>query len=87
MGTQEIIRDHFLAARDYRREWQAWETTQRGLPPRRSETEAAGRLDDDLHAGGEEAHALDEFAVAGGQPQYVGSGLGETRRRRQGIHA
>jgi imidazolonepropionase-like amidohydrolase len=35
MGTQEIIRDHFLAARDYRREWQEWEKTKKGLPPRR----------------------------------------------------
>lgn len=35
MGTQEIIRDHFLAARDYRREWQEWEATKQGLPPRR----------------------------------------------------
>jgi imidazolonepropionase-like amidohydrolase len=35
MGTQEIIRDHFLAARDYEREWQAWEENGEGIPPRR----------------------------------------------------
>ena len=35
MGTQEIIRDHFLAARDYEREWQRWEDDQVGIPPRR----------------------------------------------------
>lgn len=35
MGTQEIIRDHFLAARDYEREWQDWEASGEGLPPRR----------------------------------------------------
>ena len=35
MGTQEIIRDHFMAARDYEREWQRWEESQEGLPPRR----------------------------------------------------
>ena len=35
MGTQEIIRDHFLAARDYEREWQRWEESQEGIPPRR----------------------------------------------------
>lgn len=35
MGTQEIIRDHFLAARDYEREWQRWEENQEGIPPRR----------------------------------------------------
>jgi imidazolonepropionase-like amidohydrolase len=35
MGTQEIIRDHFLAARDYEREWERWEATGEGLPPRR----------------------------------------------------
>jgi imidazolonepropionase-like amidohydrolase len=35
MGTQEIIRDHFLAARDYERDWQRWEESQEGIPPRR----------------------------------------------------
>jgi len=35
MGTQEIIRDHFLAARDYEKEWQRWEDEQVGMPPRR----------------------------------------------------
>jgi imidazolonepropionase-like amidohydrolase len=35
MGTQEIIRDHFLAARDYEREWNRWEASQEGIPPRR----------------------------------------------------
>ncbi|MCU0634080.1 MAG: amidohydrolase family protein [Gemmatimonadaceae bacterium] len=35
MGVQEIIRDHFLAARDYRKEWQRWEKEKTGLPPRR----------------------------------------------------
>lgn len=35
MGVQEIVRDHFLAARDYQRVWQAWEESGEGLPPRR----------------------------------------------------
>ena len=35
MGTQEIIRDHFLAARDYERDWQRWEEEMEGIPPRR----------------------------------------------------
>jgi imidazolonepropionase-like amidohydrolase len=35
MGVQEIIRDHFLAARDYEKEWKAWEKDKKGLPPRR----------------------------------------------------
>ena len=35
MGTQEIIRDHFLAARDYERVWQEWEANGQGIPPRR----------------------------------------------------
>src|SRR5688500_9737380 len=37
MGTQEIIRDHFLAARDYEKEWKRWEAdrTKSGIPPRR----------------------------------------------------
>ncbi len=34
MGTQEIIRDHFLAARDYERDWRSWEENQEGIPPR-----------------------------------------------------
>jgi imidazolonepropionase-like amidohydrolase len=35
MGTQQIIRDHFMAARDYARAWQQWESNREGLPPRR----------------------------------------------------
>jgi len=35
MGTQEIIRDHFLAARDYEKEWKRWEAEKTGIPPRR----------------------------------------------------
>lgn len=35
MGTQEIIRDHFLAARDYEKAWKHWEAEKTGLPPRR----------------------------------------------------
>jgi imidazolonepropionase-like amidohydrolase len=35
MGVQEIIRDHFLAARDYEKEWKAWEKTKTGIPPRK----------------------------------------------------
>ncbi|HEX5580071.1 MAG TPA: amidohydrolase family protein [Gemmatimonadaceae bacterium] len=37
MGVQEIIRDHFLAARDYQAEWKRWEAdrTKSGIPPRR----------------------------------------------------
>jgi imidazolonepropionase-like amidohydrolase len=36
MGTEQIIRDHFQAAREYERDWQAWEQGgQQGIPPRR----------------------------------------------------
>ena len=36
MGVQEIIRDHFLAAQDYRKEWQRWESSNKtGIPPRK----------------------------------------------------
>ena len=35
MGVQEIIRDHFLAARDYEKEWKRWEAEKTGIPPRR----------------------------------------------------
>ncbi len=35
MGTREIIRDHFLAARDYEKEWKRWEADGKGIPPRK----------------------------------------------------
>ncbi len=35
MGVQEIIRDHFLAARDYEKAWTRWEAERKGIPPRR----------------------------------------------------
>jgi imidazolonepropionase-like amidohydrolase len=35
MGTYQIIKDHFQAARDYQARWQEWERTGEGLPPRR----------------------------------------------------
>lgn len=37
MGVQEIIRDHFLAARDYEAEWKRWEESGEGIPPRRDQ--------------------------------------------------
>lgn len=36
MGVQEIIRDHFLAARDYEAEWKRWTASDKaGIPPRK----------------------------------------------------
>jgi N-acetylglucosamine-6-phosphate deacetylase len=35
MGVEQIIRDQLQAARDYRRAWQEWRRTKRGIPPRR----------------------------------------------------
>lgn len=36
MGTEQIIRDHFKAARDYQQAWREWERSdKRGIPPRR----------------------------------------------------
>jgi imidazolonepropionase-like amidohydrolase len=36
MGTEQIIRDHFQAAREYEQRWQAWESgSKQGIPPRR----------------------------------------------------
>jgi imidazolonepropionase-like amidohydrolase len=35
MGTEQIIRDHFMAAQEYQRTWQEWERNRRGVPPRR----------------------------------------------------
>lgn len=37
MGTMEIIRDHFKAARDYEAEWAEYEANPEGLPPRRDQ--------------------------------------------------
>jgi imidazolonepropionase-like amidohydrolase len=34
-GVNEIIRDHFAAARDYEKEWKNWEKTKTGIPPRK----------------------------------------------------
>ncbi len=36
MGVAQIIRDHFLAAREYEAEWAAWERDRSGIPPRRN---------------------------------------------------
>jgi imidazolonepropionase-like amidohydrolase len=35
MGTEQIIRDHFKAAREYEAAWTRWEETGEGIPPRR----------------------------------------------------
>jgi len=35
MGTYQIIKDHFQAARDYEARWAEWEATGEGIPPRR----------------------------------------------------
>ena len=34
MGVEQIMRDAFHAARQYRREWSKWKRTRQGLPPR-----------------------------------------------------
>lgn len=35
MGTEQIIRDHFIAAKEYERTWKAWEASNKqGVPPR-----------------------------------------------------
>ncbi|HUE96155.1 MAG TPA: amidohydrolase family protein [Longimicrobiaceae bacterium] len=50
MGVEEIIRDHFLAAREYERDWEEWDRTGRGIPPRRDLRLEAIRdiLDEDI---------------------------------------
>ncbi len=35
MGVEQLMRDAFYAAADYRDRWKAWQTTHQGLPPRR----------------------------------------------------
>lgn len=35
MGTEQIIEDRFSMARDYEDEWQRWEETGEGIPPRK----------------------------------------------------
>lgn len=34
MGVEQIIQDAFLAAREYRRQWEAWREQPNGIPPR-----------------------------------------------------
>lgn len=34
MGVEQLMRDAFVAAQDYRRTWETWRRTQAGLPPR-----------------------------------------------------
>ncbi len=35
MGVEQIIRDEFKAAEDYKRRWDEWSSAQKGIPPRR----------------------------------------------------
>lgn len=35
MGVEQIMRDHFMAAREYEATWAAWEQNPQGIPPRR----------------------------------------------------
>jgi imidazolonepropionase-like amidohydrolase len=35
MGVEQFIRDRFHAAEDYRKEWNEWQSTRSGIPPRR----------------------------------------------------
>ncbi len=35
MGTEQIIKDAFEAARKYEKDWQSWERNRQGVPPRR----------------------------------------------------
>lgn len=35
MGVEQLVRDAFEAATEYRRQWEAWEAKPQGLPPRR----------------------------------------------------
>jgi len=45
MGVEQIMRDEFMAAKDYLQSWEAWERDHRGLPPRRDlELEAIGEI-------------------------------------------
>jgi N-acetylglucosamine-6-phosphate deacetylase len=35
MGAEQIVRDEFTAARDYKKRWSDWKSNKRGIPPRR----------------------------------------------------
>lgn len=35
MGVEQVIRDQFVSAREYKRAWDEWRRTKRGIPPRR----------------------------------------------------
>jgi N-acetylglucosamine-6-phosphate deacetylase len=45
MGVEQIVRDEFDAAQDYRSRWDVWSRTKRGMPPRRDlELETIGEV-------------------------------------------
>ncbi len=45
MGVEQVFRDTFQAARDYRKAWEAWRVAPSGLPPRRDlGLEAVGEI-------------------------------------------
>ena len=45
MGVEQIFRDRFNAAREYQKNWDAWNAAPNGLPPRRDlELEAIGEI-------------------------------------------
>lgn len=82
MGVEQIIRDEFLAARQYRDRWLTWESERRGLPPRRDlELDAIVEIlegnrwihchsyrQDEIIA---LIHTLDEFQVQIGTLQHI----------------
>ena len=35
MGVEQLVRDEFAAAREYKTRWDTWNSTKRGMPPRR----------------------------------------------------
>jgi N-acetylglucosamine-6-phosphate deacetylase len=82
MGVEQLMRDAFLAARQYRSDWTRWEQEHRGLPPRRDlELEAIA----EIQAGERWIHChsyrqdeilalirtLDEFGITIGTFQHI----------------
>ena len=86
MGMQEIIRDHFLAARDYQEEWKAGRRTKKGIPPRRDlRMEAILDILDQKLLVSSHGYRADEFLALVRLAEEFGFRVADAAARRGGV--